>query len=126
MLYEVITVLHVMGDHHYRQAVPFGESARQVHDDLRVSWVQGGGMLVQKEYVRLRKNRHKQGEGLPLPARELLHVVLQSVFQAHIQFPKPRPEILPELVVKADFQALIALSVADHHIVFQAHLSGGA
>ena len=82
---EVQGGLHVMGDHEAGQVVLFHDLAGEVQDLFGGAGVQGGGMLVQEEELRVGHGGHHEGEGLALAAREKADGLLHAVLKAHVQ-----------------------------------------
>ena len=59
--------------------------ARELQDLFGRAGVQGGGMLVQKEELRVGHGGHHEGQGLALAAGEEADRLLHAVLEAHVQ-----------------------------------------
>ena len=67
-----------------------------------------------------------KGQGLALAAGEEPHVIFQTVLKAHVEEPELLPEELSSPPVEADAETLEPFFEADHHVVLQGHVGGGA
>ena len=74
-----------MGHHEGHELVFLNDPLRKLEDFRGGPRVQGGGMLVQEEELRLSERGHQQGQGLPLAAGKEADFGRHPVFQAQAQ-----------------------------------------
>ena len=78
-------VLHVMGDHEGGEVVFLDQVAGEAQDLFSGLGVQGGGVLIQEEELRLLEGGHEQGQGLALSAGQEAYLAGHAGFEAQVQ-----------------------------------------
>ena len=120
-------VLHVMGDHEGGEVVFLDQVAGKAQHLFRSLGVQGGGVLVQEEELRLLEGGHEQGQGLALSAGQEAHLAGHPGLQTQIQggqlFLIQDPLLHGDAPAQA---AVLSPAVGQGQVFLNVHGGGGA
>jgi hypothetical protein len=92
-LTEMDCLLHRVRHHQGREFVTLNNVVSQSNDLVGSLGVKRGGMLIEKQQLRLEPGSHKQCERLSLAAGEAADRILQAIFKAHVE----RPDAIAQL-----------------------------
>ena len=120
-------VTHIVGDHHGGQVVLFHDPLGGFQHLCGGLGVQGSGVLVQQQQLRLLQGGHQQRQGLTLAAGEQAHLGGHPVLQSQIQDLQLLHVPLPVSARNALFQGpALAPTVCQGQILFDPHGGGRA
>ena len=115
-------VAHIVGDHHGGQAVLLHNALRGLQDLGGGLGVQGGGVLIQQQQLRLLQGGHQQRQSLALAAGQQAHLGGHPVFQSQVQDFQLLDIALPVRLGNARVQgAALAPTVCQSQIFLDLH-----
>ena len=120
-------VTHIVGDHHGGQVILFHDALCRLQNLGGGLWIQGGGVLVQQQQLRLLEGRHQQGQCLALAAGKQADLGGHTIFQPQIQNFQLLDIVFPVRGGNALFQgAPLAPAVRQRQIFLDLHGGGSA
>ena len=120
-------VLHIVGDHQRGQLSLLNKAVGKLQHLGSGFGVQGGGVLIQQQHLRLFHDGHQQGKRLPLPAGKQPDLGGKPILQPQIQLREKPAEGLTVGGGDGPLESpAFAAAGGQRHIFFDPHIGGGA